>query len=118
MKTMIKGTPIKLLVTTQTGIDPFHKPIFNEEWVTIDNVLIGEPNTDDVINEMNLSGKRIAYTLAIPKGDTNDWTNKQVQFFGQTFKTVGIPTQGIDENIPLLWNKKVKVYSYEQDETT
>ena len=64
--------------------------------------------------KMNISGKRIAYTLAVPKGDTHDWTDTEVEFFGMKFKTVGIPTQGIEENIPLLWNKKVQVERYEE----
>ena len=29
-------------------------------------------------------------------------------FFGNTFRTVGHPQQGMDENIPLCWNKKVR----------
>lgn len=76
-------------------------------------MLVGEPSAEDVVNEINLSGKRIAYVLAIPKGDTHTWENTEVEFWGMTFKTVGIPTQGIDDNIPLQWNKKVKVERYE-----
>ena len=76
-------------------------------------MLVGEPSAEDVVNEINLSGKRIAYVLAIPKGDTHIWENTEVEFWGMTFKTVGIPTQGIDDNIPLKWNKKVKVERYE-----
>ena len=73
---------------------------------------MGEPSSDDVISELNLSGKRIAYVLAIPKGDTHTWEDTEVEFWGMTFKTVGIPTQGIEENLPLSWNKKVKVERY------
>jgi hypothetical protein len=36
-----------------------------------------------------------------------------VEFFGQRFRTIGFPTQGIEELIPLAWNKKVKVERYE-----
>lgn len=82
-------------------------------YTVVENVLVGEPSAEDVVNEINLSGKRIAYVLAIPKGDTHIWENTEVEFWGMTFKTVGIPTQGIDDNIPLEWNKKVKVERYE-----
>ena len=69
-------------------------------------------SVDDVISELNLSGKRIAYTLAIPKGDTHVWENTEVEFFGRKFCTIGFPTEGIEENLPLSWNKKVKVELY------
>ena len=108
----MRGISITLYTTTQTGTDEFNRPVFAETPVTVENVLIGDPSTDDIANELNLTGKRLAYTLAIPKGDTNDWTDKTVEFFGEKFKTIGEPTQGIDHLIPLSWNKKVKVERY------
>lgn len=113
MRLNIKGIPVKLSVRTQTGIDDFNRPTYEVSQEVVENVLVGEPSAEDVVNELNLSGKRIAYTLAIPKGDTHIWEDTEVEFWGMTFKTVGIPTQGIDDNIPLQWNKKVKVERYE-----
>lgn len=113
MKLSIKGIPVKLSVRTQTGVDDFNRPTYEVSQEVVENVLVGEPSAEDVVNELNLSGKRIAYVLAIPKGDTHTWENTEVEFWGMTFKTVGIPTQGIDDNIPLQWNKKVKVERYE-----
>lgn len=113
MRLSIKGIPVKLSVKTQTGIDGFNRPTYEVFQEVVENVLVGEPSAEDVVNEINLSGKRIAYVLAIPKGDTHIWENTEVEFWGMTFKTVGIPTQGIDDNIPLKWNKKVKVERYE-----
>lgn len=110
---MIKGIDVILYSQVEIGVDEFNRPIFEDKPITIKNVLIGEPSSDDVINELNLSGKRIAYLLGIPKGDTNHWKNAIVEFWGRKFKTVGEPTQGIEENIPLCWNKKVKVEAYE-----
>jgi hypothetical protein len=40
-----------------------------------------------------------------------------VEFFGEKFRTIGAPTQGIEDMIPLSWNKKVKVVRYEQSTT-
>ena len=111
-KMLIKGIPVKLFVRRQTGADPFGRPTYEETAETIDNVLVGEPSSDDVTSELNLSGKVVAYVLAIPKGDTHDWENTSVEFFGQRFRTIGMPMQGIEENIPLAWNKKVKVERY------
>ena len=61
---------------------------------------------------MNLHGKRAVYTLAIPKGDSNTWEDTTVEFWGSKWKTIGIPLEGIEENIPLNWNKKVLVERY------
>lgn len=113
MSSRIKGVTITLYQTEQTGVDSFGRPVMSETAVPVENVLIGEPSTEDVVNELNLSGKHLAYTLAIPKGDTHNWKDKRVSFFGETFRTIGEPTQGIEANIPLDWNMKVKVERYE-----
>ena len=109
----MRGITITLYDKVQIGIDDFNRPIYEETPLSIENVLIGEPTTDQVIDELNLSGKRLAYTLAIPKGDSHEWTDRKVEFFGEVFRTFGKPTQGIDHLIPLNWNKKVKVERYD-----
>ena len=98
--------------TVQENTDGFGMPTYKETAAEVHDVLIGEPSAEDVINELQLSGKHLAYTLAIPKGDTHIWTDRRVDFFGQSFKTFGEVTQGIEANIPLRWNKKVKVERY------
>lgn len=108
----MRGVTVNLHIKTQTGTDEFDAPIYTDQVIPVDNVLIGEPSGDDIVQDLNLYGKRLAYTLAIPKGDANDWTDTEVEFFGETFKTYGAPTQGIDNLIPLSWNKKVKVERY------
>lgn len=110
----MRGISITLYERTQTGTDDFNRPTYSETAVTVDNVLIGEPTTEQITEELNISGKRLAYTLAIPKGDAHDWKDKVVEFFGEKFRTIGEPTQGIEHLIPLSWNKKVKVERYEQ----
>lgn len=108
----MRGITVLLHVKTESGFDEFGAPIYTDEVVPVDNVLIGEPSSDQSIQDLNLYGKRLAYTLAIPKGDTHIWTDTMVEFFGQTFRTYGEPTQGIESLIPLSWNKKVKVEKY------
>lgn len=107
------GTAVTLYTKTKAGSDGFGRPIWQDTPVRVDNVLIGEPTTEEIVNELNLSGKHLAYTLAIPKGDTHTWTDCKVSFWGQDFKVFGEVTQGIEELIPLSWNKKVKVARYE-----
>ena len=115
---MIKGITIQLITKTQDGFDPFGEPIYKEAIVNVDDVLVGEPSTDDITASLELYGKRVAYTLAIPKGDTHNWIDTEVVLpspFNGRFKTIGIPTAGIEANIPLRWNKKVKLERYGEE---
>lgn len=110
---MIKGITVVLHVKTRTGADAFGAPVYEDTTEEVKNVLVGEPDAQAVINEMQLYGKRLAYTLGIPKGDTHEWKDTKVEFFGEKFKTYGDVTQGIEAMIPLSWNKKIKVERYE-----
>lgn len=110
---MIKGIDVVLTTTIENGLDPFGEPIRIEKEVIVHNVLVAPNGSSDVLNIQDIDGKKIAYILAIPKGDTHNWTNKKVSFFNQTFKTVGLPQEGIESLIPLDWNKKVYVERYE-----
>lgn len=109
----IRGESIILYTKTKTGVDGFGKPVWEDTPETIENVLIGQPTSEQIVDELNLSGKHLAYVLAIPKGDTHIWTDRRVSFWGMEFKTFGEVTQGIEDNIPLSWNKKIKVARYE-----
>ena len=106
------GITVTLHTKTQTGTDDFNAPIYTDTDTTVDNVLIGEPSSEDVINELQLTGRRLAYVLAIPKGDTNTWYDNDVTFFGERFHVYAPETQGIDHLVPTPWNKKVKVERY------
>ena len=110
---MIKGVPIILCKKEKVGTDPFNQPFYEEKEIIVENVLIAPSTTDDIVTSTDLVGKKAVYTLAIPKGDTNDWENQRVKFLGNTWLVFGFTLQGIDENIPLQWNKKVMVERYE-----
>lgn len=107
-----KGITVILYERSESGKDGFNRPVYTETAVEVDNVLIGEPSSEDITSEINLSGKRLAYTLAIPKGDAHVWAGCKVSFWGETFEVIGKPTEGIEDLIPLSWNKKVKVAQY------
>lgn len=111
--TMIKGITVILVDKISDDVDPFGTPIYRDAEIPVDNVLVTPYTTDDIVNQLNLTGKKAVYTLAIPKGDEHDWEDKEVRFFGQTWRTFGFVTQGIDHLIPLDWNKKVMVERYE-----
>lgn len=110
---MIHGITVRLYERHPTGTDAFHAIRYEEIPVEVHNVLVGEPSGEDMVNDMQLYGKRIAYTLGIPKGDSHNWEDVTVEFFGQKFRTYGGVTQGIEDLIPLPWNRKVKVERYE-----
>lgn len=105
----LKGIPVTLVNLVKTGTDPFGADVVAEKATVVDNVLVAPLNSDELVNELNLTGRRISYILGIPKGDSHNWENAIVEFFDDRFKTVGSPTQGIEDMIPLQWNKKVKV---------
>lgn len=108
----MKGVTVTLKTKTQTGVDDFGQPIYSETDVDVHDVLIGEPNTDDIQNALTRYGKIISYTLAIPKGDNNNWYKCQVVLpapWSETFNVIGDAIMGIEENIPLRWNKKVHI---------
>lgn len=112
MASRIKGITIQLIEKTQTGTDSLNRPIYSEKTVNVQNVLVGEPSSSEIDSAMSLYGKQVKYTLGIPKGDTHIWTDTKVILpdpFGGTYMTIGEPTAGIENMIPLDWNKKVMV---------
>lgn len=113
--TRIKGISVKLYDKVKVGEDDFGADIYEEKEIIIENVLVAPALNikNDIITPQDLEGKKAVYTLGIPKGDTHDWKDKKVYFFGQYFKTFGMPIQGIEDLIPLEWNKKVQCEIYE-----
>ncbi len=109
----MKGITIQLQVKTETGRDDFNAPIYSEEWVDVENVLVAPVSTTDAIELLNLTGKKAEYQLGIPKGDMHTWEDCKVRFFGKTWQSIGFPEEGIESLIPLSWNKKVTVERYE-----
>lgn len=109
----MKGITIQLVNASKTDTDPFGAPIEgNETLEDINDVLVGGPSSDDVATAISLYDKKITYIIAIPKGDTHDWINREVILpkpFEGRYRTVGIPMSGIEANIPLRWNSKVKL---------
>lgn len=109
---MIKGTTIQLVVEKIIDYDPFGAPIVETTIEDVKDVLVGQPSTTDIVNATEMYGKKVVYTLGIPKGDTHNWTNVTVIIWGQKYKTFGFPMTGIQENIPLRWGQNVMVERY------
>lgn len=111
---MLKGIKVKLINLMDSGQkDDFNRPIFIEKEVYVDNVIVSPTLNEDVINGLNLYGKKSVFTLGIPKGDTNVWEDSYVEFFGKRYRTFGPLTEGIEDMVPLRWHKKIMVERYE-----
>ena len=113
----LKGRTVILYDKVQTGVDPFNHPVYEEHPTEVENVLIGEPTDQEVLDTLNLTGKRTAYVLGIPKGDFNIWTDRRVElpsdFPPGKYRVIGKPIGGQEELIPLSWNQKARVEKYE-----
>jgi hypothetical protein len=109
---LIKGITVILYDKKQIGTDGFQRPIYEETPVEVKNVLVAPASGEAVIDQTNLTGKKAVYTMAIPKGDTNVWEDRVVEFLGKKWKTSGPVQEGIEDMIPLGWNKKVTVEAY------
>ena len=106
---MIRGIDVILYERQKTGVDGFGRPTYKENPVTVRNVLVTPASPQEIIDELNLSGKRLEYTLSIPKGDAHTWNGATVEFFGRRWRVIGLPQEWIEDMVPLAWNKKIKV---------
>lgn len=111
--TILKGIEIILVDKVENGVDEFNHPIFVDKEIAVKNVLVAPVKTEDVLNIVNLTGKKAEYQLGIPKDDKNTWENREVVFFDRKWRTIGIPQEGIESMIPLSWNRKIMVERYE-----
>lgn len=111
----MNGITVILYDRTKTGTDALNQPIYSETAVPVENVLVAPMSDDEVLQTYTLTGRKAVYQMGIPKGDTHDWTaGKKVNFFGENWRIIGLPQEGIEKLIPLSWNKKVRVERYEQ----
>lgn len=116
----IKGITVTLYEESIVGYDSLNTPVYEEHPVEVENVLIGEPSTDDITTSTSLYGKKISYMLGIPKGDSHNWENKKVEWtdaYGKLHQcqTFGVPITGIEANLPtqIPWHMKVRCEAYE-----
>lgn len=100
---------VVLTVKTQSGTDAFNDPVYTETQESVHNVLIGQPTAEEAQSSIDLYGARCEVMLGIPKGDTHEWENTTVTFWGRTWHTIGPVIMGIEANVPTMWHKKIRV---------
>ena len=105
----MRGISVILYDKQEVGRDSMNAPIYEEVPITVDNVLVAPATATEILDTLNLTGKRAVYNMAIPKGDTHIWEDRRVRFFNTDFNVISFPTEGLDHLIPLSWNKKVQV---------
>lgn len=108
----LTGVTVKLHVKVRNGIDAFNAPIYQETIVNVENVLVCPVSMENIVTAQQLYGKRAVYDLLIPKGDSNDWENQTVEFYGKKWRTFGTPLEWIEHLVPGNWNRKVTVERY------
>lgn len=115
----MRGVTVTLYERTKTSsVDDFGAPVYTETATSVDNVLIGEPTSEEIAAATDLYGKRIRWMLGIPKGDTHAWRDSRIDWtdaYGVTHKmrSFGFPITGIEQLIPTAWHMKVRVEEIE-----
>ena len=112
MAQLIKGITVTLYERTQTGQDAFGAAVYTETPTPVENVLVTPLESSAVVGDLQMQGAHAVYELCLPKGDAHDWEGCRVDFFGQSWRVCGFGVEFIPENVPLCWNRKVKVERY------
>lgn len=106
----IKGIDVILYRKIEDeGTLPTGEKIKSSTKIIVKDVLVAPTTSDDIPTQLDIGKFKELYTLAIPKNDDNIWDDSEVEFFNKKYKVIGSPLEGIEENIPLRWNKKVIV---------
>ena len=112
---MIKGITVTLYEKEKINEDPFGKLIYKETPTKVENVLVASTNTQEVLDALNLTGKKAVYTIAIPKGDKHTWKDNKVEFIAERSQVSrGIRTKytaGMESKVDgrAIWVRKRKL---------
>lgn len=111
----MKGITVTLYEQIESGVDALNHPVYTERPVRVENVLVAPVGASEVLEIYSLTGRRAEYQLGVPKGDMHNWkAGSKVWFFNHAWRIIAMPEEGIDHLIPLSWNAKIRVESYEQ----
>lgn len=109
--------PVTLYKKVRIGVDEFNKDTYRTVPVVVNGCLVAPIANDAVTASTELETKHEAYTIAIPKGDTNAWEESEVSFSlnGRNImaRTYGSVTVGINDLVPLKWHGKINCERYE-----
>ena len=109
----LRGIDVTLYNKEQVDIDSFGQPIYELKKEIVSNVIVAPAIYDDIATSINLDGTKTTYLLCIPKKDTHEWRDVDVEFMGKKWHTYTDTVEWIDDMVPLQWNKKVLCEMYE-----
>lgn len=110
---LIQSADVVLINKVQTGTDEFGRPIYSETETTVSNVLFAPTTETDLINSLDLNGKKDVFTIGLPKGDTHIWQDQDVVFGGHRYHVFTPCIYGIEANVPTEWHHKYLCERYE-----
>lgn len=107
----LHGMSVTLTQKTLSGYDEIGEPVYTPETVVVDDVIVSPSSAVDkeVLDSLNLDGKKAVFTLGIPKGDTHAWEDAEVTVFGRTYRTYGPLIEGQEDLVPMRWHKKISL---------
>lgn len=104
--------PVTLYTKRMTGVDGFNSATYEYEPIAVEHCLVAMNTNEPVLDTTSLEAKKDTFTIAIPKGDTNNWLDTFVEFSmgGESYRcrTYGDYLTGIDAMMPLEWHKQIK----------
>lgn len=112
----LKGINVVLHLKTQSGTDGFNAPIYTETTENVADVIVGNVSTSETLENLDLYGKKVVYELGIPAGDSHNWLDTDVEFFGRTWHTFGQYKQCIVSNMPPAFRGRKNIYVMAIDE--
>ena len=110
---VLNQTTIQIKTRTQTGVDAFNRPTYTDAWEDVAGCVVGSPSSEDVENELNLSGKRIAYEIFLPNGDTHTWNGTSVMIGSREYRVIGDARESFVSFPHIPCNKLISVEAYE-----
>lgn len=108
---LIHGIPIILYNRNDTGLrDELNRPVQGTPIkIQVNNVLVQPLTEQEITDTLNLTGRKAVYRLCLPKGDTHEWSDAYVSFFGKQWHVIGDVMEYIEDMVPLSWNKQIRV---------
>lgn len=99
----MRGEKITIKTKIQKGADSLNNPIYEDNLVEVDNVLIAPGLSDDIFDSTRPNGVSIKYTLYLPKTFNMKIENCDVFIRDEWLKVVGSPRHYDVYNCPTSW---------------
>ena len=110
---MISGETVTVYTRQLAGVDGFNNNTYSFAEETLNNVIVAPGEPQNETDDSRPDGKRVEYTIYLPKEYTGDLTGGKATVRGRTLNVIGIPKVYTDDNVPMQWNMVVKLEDIE-----